>query len=199
MVSSNLKKQFEAIVVKGVAPLGRLGITPNMITILGVFVSAVAAWTIVISGGESGYLVTAGTLLLLSGFLDAIDGTLARTTGKVTTFGGFFDSVCDRYSDAIVLASVIISGLCDPFWGFAALIGSMMVSYSRSRAEAAGVKMAGVGFAERAERMIFLALAIYAASYNPVYLDYGVIALALLTNFTVLQRSSYFYDKVCSR
>jgi len=72
----------------------------------------------------------------------------------------------------------------------------MMVSYSRSRAEAAGVKMAGVGLAERAERMIFLALTIYAASYNPVYLDYGVIALALLTNFTVLQRSSYFYDKV---
>ena len=196
MVSSNLKKQFEAIVVKGVAPLGRLGITPNMITVLGVIVSALAAWTLATYSGDSGNLVTAGTLLLLSGFLDAIDGTLARAIGKVTRFGGFFDSVCDRYSDAIVLASVIYSGLCDPFWGFAALIGAMMVSYSRSRAEAAGVKMAGVGLAERAERMIFLALAIYAATINLIYLNYGVIILALLANFTVLQRSSYFFNQV---
>jgi len=196
MVSSNLKKQFEAIVVKGVAPLGKLGITPNMITVLGVIVSAMAAWAIVTYSGDSGNLTTAGTLLLLSGFLDAIDGTLARATGKVTRFGGFFDSVCDRYSDAIVLASVIFSGLCDPFWGFAALIGSMMVSYSRSRAEAAGVKMAGVGLAERAERMIFLALAIYAATIDLTYLNYGIIILALLANFTVLQRSSYFFNQV---
>ena len=196
MVSSNLKKQFEAIVVKGVAPLGRLGITPNMITVLGVIVSGLAAWTLATYSGDSGNLVTAGTLLLLSGFLDAIDGTLARAIGKVTRFGGFFDSVCDRYSDALVLASVIYSGLCDPFWGFAALIGSMMVSYSRSRAEAAGVKMAGVGLAERAERMIFLALAIYVATINLIYLNYGVIMLALLANFTVLQRSSYFFNQV---
>jgi len=196
MVSSNLKKQFEAIVVKGVAPLRKLGITPNMITVLGVIVSVLAAWALATYSGDSGNLVTAGTLLLLSGFLDAIDGTLARATGKVTRFGGFFDSVCDRYSDAIVLASVIYSGLCDPFWGFAALIGSMMVSYSRSRAEAASVKMAGVGLAERAERMIFLALAIYAATINLIYLNYGVIILALLANFTVLQRSSYFYNQV---
>ena len=196
MVSSNLKKQFEAIVVKGVAPLGRLGVTPNMITVLGVIVSAFAAWAIASYSGDTGNLVTAGTLLLLSGFLDAIDGTLARATGKVTRFGGFFDSLCDRYSDAIVLSSVIYSGLCDPFWGFAALIGSMMVSYSRSRAEASGVKMAGVGLAERAERMIFLALALYAATVNLDYLNYGVIILAILANFTVLQRSSYFFNQV---
>ena len=195
MVSSNLKKQFEAIVVKGVKPLGRLGVTPNMITVLGVIVSAAAAWYIASYSGNPGSLTLAASLILLSGFLDAIDGPLARATGKVTTFGGFFDSVCDRYSDAIVLAAVIYSGLCDPLWGFAALIGSMMVSYSRSRAEAAGVNMAGVGLAERAERMIFLALAIYAAYYNLQYLNYGVVILAILANFTVIQRSHHFYSK----
>jgi archaetidylinositol phosphate synthase len=195
MVSSNLKKQFEALVVKGVEPLGRLGVTPNMITVLGVLVSAASAWYIASYSGNPGSLTLAASLILLSGFLDAIDGTLARATGKVTTFGGFFDSVCDRYSDAIVLAAVIYSGLCDPLWGFAALIGSMMVSYSRSRAEAAGVNMAGVGLAERAERMIFLALAIYAAYYNVQYLNYGVVILALLANFTVIQRSYHFYSK----
>lgn len=196
MVSSNLKKQFEAIVIKGVTPLGELGVTPNMITTLGVIVSITAAWIIAVYHEDSINLIQAGTLILLSGFLDAIDGTLARVTGKVTKFGGFFDSVCDRYSDAIVLSSVIYSNLCDPFWGFAALIGSLMVSYSRSRAEASGVSMAGVGLAERAERMIFLALSTYAAAINSIYLNYGVIVLAFLANFTVIQRSHYFYRKV---
>jgi archaetidylinositol phosphate synthase len=196
MVSSNLKKQFEAIVVKGVTPLGRLGVTPNMITVLGLLFSMMAAWYIASYSGDLGNLLWGASMILLSGFLDAIDGTLARATGKVTTFGGFFDSVCDRYSDAIVLAAVVYSRLCDPFWGFAALVGSLMVSYSRSRAEAAGVKMAGIGLAERAERIILIVVSLLAAFFEVSYLNYGMILLAFLANFTVLQRSNYFYKKV---
>jgi hypothetical protein len=69
MVSSNLKKQFEAMVLKGITPLGELGITPNMITTLGVIVSITAAWIISIYNGDSINLIQAGTLILLSGFL----------------------------------------------------------------------------------------------------------------------------------
>lgn len=130
--------------------------------------------------------------MLLSGLLDAVDGIIARTTGKVTKFGGFFDSVSDRYADAFQLAGVTLSGLCNPVVGFAALIGSMMVSYTRSRAEAAGVPMAGIGLAERAERMIILAAVTFVSMWWLDALNYGVALLAILSHLTVIQRADYF-------
>ncbi len=74
-------------------------------------------------------------------------------------FGGFLDSLLDRYADAIILSGVIIGELCDPFIGLTAMMGSLLVSYARARAEAAGVKMEAVGIAERAERLIIIAAA----------------------------------------
>ncbi len=145
------------------------------------------------------FLPAAATLVLLSGFIDALDGVLARKTGKVSAFGGFLDSVADRYSDAVVLAAVTISGLCHPIWGMAAVIGSMMVSYARARAEAAGVSMAAVGLAERAERMILLVAVTYASYFRLELLGYGVILLALIANLTVLQRAIHFYEEIKKR
>ena len=112
--------------------------------------------------------------LLASGFCDTLDGIVARTFQQTTVFGGFFDSVLDRYADAAVYAGIIIAGLCNaalgtfwgPIWGLVTLSGSMMVSYTRARAEAVGIKMESVGFAERAERMLILAV----VSYNRVLL-----------------------------
>ena len=80
--------------------------------------------------------------MLTSGLFDALDGAIARTYGEVTKFGGFFDSLLDRYADAVVLCGIMLGGLTELYWGLAALIGSLLVSYSRARAEAAGIKMA---------------------------------------------------------
>jgi archaetidylinositol phosphate synthase len=125
-----------------------------------------------------------------------LDGIIARLHGESTVFGGFLDSILDRYADAFILVVLIASDLCDAFWGSVALVGSLLVSYVRARAEAAGKKMETIGLAERAERMIILALASFVAFFwlEAKPLNWGVIILAVLTNFTVLQRAIYFYN-----
>jgi archaetidylinositol phosphate synthase len=192
LVSSKLKKRFEGIISAGVKPFADAGVTPNMVTFLGLLVSFASAWFYYSWTSSPLLLPAAGLLILLSGLFDALDGVIARTTGKVTAFGGFFDSVSDRYADAFVLAGITLGGLCNPIAGFASLIGSLMVSYTRSRAEAAGVAMAGVGFAERAERMVILAAVTFIAVWWIDALNYGVILLAILSHLTVLQRVQHF-------
>jgi len=195
-VSSKLKKQFEATVTGIVKPLGGLGITPNHLTILGMALAGVTAYMYTKVPGNRDYLLYSAGMFIVSGFIDAIDGVLARSTGKVTRFGGFFDSVADRYSDAIVYSGIIAAGLCDLWAGLLALFGSMLVSYARARAEMEGVNMAGIGLAERAERMIFLALCTLVAYWYPQALNYGIIILAALAHITVLQRSLHFKKEI---
>jgi archaetidylinositol phosphate synthase len=192
LVSSRLKKRFEGVVLAGVKPFADAGVTPNTVTIIGLIVSLVSAWCYYSWTYSSLLLPVAAMLILLSGLFDAVDGIIARTKGKVTVFGGFLDSVTDRYADAMVLAGITLGGLCNPIAGFAALIGSLMVSYTRSRAEAAGVNMAGVGLAERAERMLILAAVTFIAVLWIDALNYGIILLAILSHATVIQRTIHF-------
>jgi archaetidylinositol phosphate synthase len=138
-------------------------------------------------------LLLALVLLLASGFCDTLDGVLARNYQQATPFGGFLDSLFDRYADAIMYSGIIIGGFCDVSWGLAALAGSMLVSYARARAEAAGIKMESVGLAERAERMLILAVATVAAFFWLPSLSWGIRMLAVLSNFTVLQRGLHVY------
>ncbi|MBT7186968.1 CDP-alcohol phosphatidyltransferase family protein [Candidatus Bathyarchaeota archaeon] len=196
LVSSKLKKQFEATVTGIVKPLGGLGISPNHLTILGMVLAVVTSYMYTKVPGNRDYLLYAAGMFIVSGFIDAIDGVLARSTGKVTRFGGFLDSVADRYSDAIVYSGVIAAGLCNLWAGLLALFGSMLVSYARARAEMEGVNMAGIGLAERAERMIFLALCTAIAYWYPEALNYGITILAALAHFTVLQRSLHFKKEI---
>jgi len=120
---------------------------------------------------------------------------VARVYGESTVFGGFLDSLLDRYADAAVFVGIILAGLCDNRVGLVAIIGSLLVSYSRARAEAAGLKMESVGLAERAERMLIVLLATVVAVYWQPALNVGVIMVAVLANFTVLQRVLYVYGK----
>jgi archaetidylinositol phosphate synthase len=191
-VSSNLKKRFEKAVAAAVKPLGSLGVTPNQVTALGLTVALVSAWLYAGWDGDRLRLVYGALGILLSGFLDAIDGVLARGTGRASRLGGFLDSVADRYSDALILSGITVGGLCSLPAGLLALTGSLMVSYTRSRAEAEGVEMAGVGIFERAERMIFIAACSFASYWWPRSLDYGVMTLAALANVTVAQRALHY-------
>jgi archaetidylinositol phosphate synthase len=169
-----------------------IGLTPNQISAIGIIfaiLSALAYWKWHL---HPLLPILAPLLLLASGFCDALDGTLARLYEKTTTFGGFLDSLLDRYADAIIFCGIILGGLCDLFWGLVALIGSLLVSYARARAEAAGVKMETVGIAERAERLVILALASFLSIIWLEALSWSVVILAILTNLTVLQRVIYF-------
>ena len=196
MVSSRLKEKLEGVFAAGATPLASLGLTPNTLTALGLITSTIAAWSYLNWRTDRTYLAIAGTLILLSGLIDALDGALARKLGKVSASGAFLDSVSDRYSDAVVLSAIVVSELCNPSWGLAAIVGSLMVSYSRARAEAAGVAMIAIGLAERAERMIFLVLVTYGSFFRLDLLGWGIIILAVAANLTVVQRAVHFFNNV---
>jgi len=191
---TRLKKQVQSILTREAKLLYILGMTPNQISTIGIFLAFLAgclywAWQYNIL-----FLVIASIVFLFSGLCDALDGIVARLYGKTTIFGGFLDSLLDRYADVFILVAIITSGLCDAFWGSVTLGGSLLVSYVRARAEAAGTKMETVGLAERAERILILAAASFVAFFWLNALYWSVIILAVLTNFTVLQRTIYFYN-----
>jgi len=97
-----------------------------------------------------------------------------------------------------VYVGIIVGGLCDTLWGLIALTGSLLVSYCRARAEAAGIKMETIGLAERAERILVIAIAtLIAYFWQPTtVINASIILLAILTNLTVAQRSIYTYKKL---
>jgi archaetidylinositol phosphate synthase len=170
-----------------------IGLTPNAVSCIGFVLALFSAITYWESSSNMPLLILAALLLLLSGFCDALDGVLARLYGEVTVFGGFMDPLLDRYADAIVLGGIILGGFSQIFWGLAALIGALLVSYARARAEAAGIKMESIGLAERPERIVVLVLASLITLGWHDALRWSIILLAFLANFTVLQRVIHFY------
>lgn len=189
LVSSKLKRQFERWIAPRIEFLISAGLTPNIVTLMGLASSFTAAICYLYWEINRILLPTAAVLVLLSGLLDAIDGVIARTQNSATTFGGFFDSLSDRYSDALVLAAIVTAGLCNLAWGIIAVVGSLMVSYTRARAEASGVKMESIGLAERAERMLLLAIVSFVGYFSLDVLGWGIMLLAVLSHLTVIQRT----------
>lgn len=180
----------------GIARLAhKAGFTPNSITILGFLFAILSA----ISYGAGFSIILAASLWLLSGFLDALDGAVATLFNETTTFGGFLDSVLDRYSDGIVILGIIAGKLCDLTWGLVALVGTLMVSYTRARGEAAGISMASVGLAERGERILIISVASFIAYFDRDVLAYGVVLLAILTHITIIQRTYHVWKVASAR
>jgi len=168
--------------------IARTGISPNTLTFIGLAVGLVAA--IFFARGEQ---QLAGLTLLVAGFFDVIDGAVARVLRRETAFGGVLDSVVDRYVDFLIFAGIIYAFLSFRLgevgiipgwaWGALAIAGSFMVSYIRARAEAAGSDKLDVGIAERAERLLILAVGALVG-----YAQYSVVIIVVLTHLTVLQR-----------
>ncbi|MDO9097137.1 MAG: CDP-alcohol phosphatidyltransferase family protein [Candidatus Methanoperedens sp.] len=162
------------------------GVNPNTLTLFGLLLSLVSA--IFFATHE---LFLAGVFLLASGFLDAIDGLVARENSRITRFGGFLDSVCDRFGDAAVIIGAMYGGITSisviPGWliGAIAIVGSLMVSYVRARAEAAGAD-ASVGVGERAVRMILIIIGAFIDMVN-----WAILMVALLSFITVIQRIAH--------
>ncbi len=171
-----------------VKPIARIfsRINPNTVTILAL-VFCIAAGLYFAAGD----LVIAGLMLLLGGFFDVLDGAVARENGRVTKFGGLLDSVLDRYADAAVFLGIMWGGHAafppyienDWFLGGLALTGSLLVSYTRARAEAGGTGVLNIGVAERAERMILIILGAFTGLLN-----WAVLVVAVISHLTVLQR-----------
>lgn len=157
--------------------LVRTRLTPSTISWFG-FVLALGAAALIITA----HPLAAGFVVLVAGFFDILDGALARLTKKVTPFGGVLDSTLDRLSEAAVLLGILVAFGGSPWLVllvFLALLGSLLVSYVRARAEGAGLEC-GVGLFTRAERVVVLALGLLLSSIAYVL----VIALAIIAVFS---------------
>ena len=164
--------------------LAGLGLSPNVVTGMGLVLAGVSAYLL-----GTGYLAAGGAVLLLSGVFDLLDGALARATGRTTTFGAFLDSTIDRVSEIVVLLGLLVYYLdlqstSGPVLVYAALSGSIMVSYVRARAEGLGVQ-SGVGLMTRPERIAALGAGLIVGQWwsEAVLVALGIIAvLAALTS-----------------
>ena len=168
--------------------LGRLGFTPNGLTIVGSLLTASVGLLI-----AQGWFLAAGICLWLFSATDTLDGALARATDRVSVFGAFLDSVCDRYAEAAVFFGLVwwYQSVGNPLGvglAYLALIGSLMVSYARARAEGVGLHAADVGWFQRPERIVTLGIGLLVASVLPEALLADLALLAVLTTATVLQR-----------
>jgi CDP-diacylglycerol--glycerol-3-phosphate 3-phosphatidyltransferase len=170
-------------------PLGRffnsLGITPIMMTMLGLVGNTVGAYYL-----ARGELLTGGILVALMTPIDALDGTMARLRGEASNWGAYVDSVSDRYSELIIYGGLLYHflNIGDTLGGmltFAAAAGSVLVSYVKARAEGLGYE-AKVGLLTRAERYLVLAPSLI---FHQLYIGIGI--LAIFANITALQRIWY--------
>lgn len=194
-----LEKPFYATVNPLVQRLIRSGVRPNTITTVGtglVLVSAVAYAT--------GHIRTGGLLLLLSGVADTLDGQVARSGAMVTRFGAFYDSTLDRVGDGATFIGIGAFLLTAPDVAYrtpaiilcmVAILGSLLVSYARARAEGLGLDCK-VGIAQRAERVLLLGFASLLAGAGPhaLLLESIVALLAVASIITVVQRFVYVYQ-----
>ena len=203
-----LQKAIYAVINPLIKGLIKLHITPNMITTLGFIGNIVATASFIYAAlsFQAGNQTTAlahvawgGATILFAGLFDMIDGRLARLGNMSTTFGAMWDSVLDRYSELISLFGVVLIFLLNgDFWmgvvSFTAMIGSIMVSYVRARAEGLNIECK-VGIMQRPERVVVLALTaiLTGITSNLQWLAGGMILIAILANITAFWRVAHCY------
>jgi phosphatidylglycerophosphate synthase len=171
--------------------LGRLGATPNSISTLSLVMSFLAGYAYTTK------LPLLGALgLLLSGFIDMLDGAVARATGQASRFGAVYDHVLDRYAEFAVLIGIGLGGLVDWIWVVFCLFGMVMASFTRAKAESVGgLASCTVGVAERQEKIILLLVGSLVQPFVPFGLMIAVIIIGVLSHITVVQRLHYAFKK----
>ena len=162
--------------------INRTGISPNLLTVMGFVFTGGVAYVL-----ATGHLQIGGVLLVVAGTFDALDGALARLAGRKSRFGAFLDSTMDRFSEAVVYLGLLVhytqhGGRQESFLIYAAIVGSLMVSYARARAEGLGIECK-TGILTRFERAAVLVIGLI---LNQMRITLWI--LAVLSNFTALQR-----------
>lgn len=209
----NYRDYLQKLIYKIINPLVhgmiRIGITPNFITTTGLVLNIVAAGVLLYGAiqapGHPAYVGWAGGIILFAGLFDMMDGRVARVGNMSSTFGALYDSVLDRYSELFTLFGIFFYLILQGYlWGsvitFLALIGSLMVSYVRARAEGLGLECK-VGLMQRPERVVLTAVGaiccgIFAGctSLDPLYLLIAPqVLIAILANWTAFVRINHCY------
>lgn len=129
--------------------------------------------------------VIGGILLLISGFFDIVDGQVARITGKTSKKGAFLDSVFDKIAEVAIFLGILIGNYSQGYVVLLAITLSLLVSYTRARAESLGVQLQGIGIGERAERLLVIAII---GMVGATFLNYAVIIVIIIAGITLIQR-----------
>jgi CDP-diacylglycerol--glycerol-3-phosphate 3-phosphatidyltransferase len=185
--TDNMRLWFKGILDPIANLLGKIGLTPTAITLTGVAGNIVGAVLI-----AKGQLLWGGVLALLMGPLDALDGTMARLRGEASNWGAFVDAVSDRYSELLIFGGLLyyyasLTNMLGVMLTFAAAAGSVLVSYTKARADSLNFD-ANTGILTRMERYMILAPGLILGYYYPVILLAAVAIIALLANITAFQR-----------
>jgi CDP-diacylglycerol---glycerol-3-phosphate 3-phosphatidyltransferase len=182
---------FRSLASRSVTGLARTRVTPNVLTTAGVSLCLAAA-VLVPFENRSPWLVywLAAGIFVVGSLLDILDGALARAGGKSTPFGAFLDSTTDRVGEGAVLAAIaLVFAQQGRYWAvviaFAAVVGSFLVSYTRAKAEALGLR-GDVGFGSRAERVVVITAGLVFAPWGG--LPWAIVALCATAWLTVVQR-----------
>jgi archaetidylinositol phosphate synthase len=185
---SKIQYLVEGHFQKAAGAFNKTGLTPNSITAAG-FLFTLIASLIYSTGLGTIWLVSGAVLALLIGaYFDAIDGAMARRYHQISKMGGILDSVLDRVGEISLYTGLFIGSLVPGWLSLWALSASLMVSYVRARVDVEGVKLKGVGLAERPERLLILIIATILAVLNPASLVLGVSLVALLSTVTIVER-----------
>ncbi|MGB8152438.1 MAG: CDP-alcohol phosphatidyltransferase family protein, partial [Nitrososphaeraceae archaeon] len=160
---NRLREKINPLTARLGTKLGTLGLSPTFWSTVGLVMAIASALSFGLSYQLAGIVsfspvVIGSIFLLISGFFDLIDGSVARATNKSTAKGSFIDSTYDKLAEIIVFIGISVGGLANPVICLIAISMSMMVSYSRAKAESLGIDLKGIGLGERAERLLVIAV-----------------------------------------
>ena len=200
---NKLRNLLEPTLTRIGATFASTGLSVNFWTGLGLAVSVLAAiaytsnvfvnldWT-----PWNFAAVIGGIFLLVSGFFDIVDGSVARITKRISNKGAFLDSVFDKIAELIIFGGIALGQLADSFWCLVALGLSLLVSYTRARAESLGGKLKGIGIGERAERLLIIAI----IGMIPVReaMQWAMIIVSIVAGITLAQRMAVTVRKLSS-
>lgn len=198
LISARVREWFLSAIRPIPAALVRRGIHPNAVTTLGFIVTTSAGLAFFL-----GHVRIGGALILLGGLFDILDGQVARASNQVSLFGSFYDSTLDRMSEIVVFLGIFsLYGGGHPDFPYPwmvytvalAMAGSLMISYTRARAEALGIDCK-VGLMQRPERVVLTGVSalMFGGAWNGLVLTWVLLMMAALTNFTAFQRIVWVY------
>jgi len=157
------------------------GISPNVWTAVGLVFAFISSLVYGISLEFS--LILGGILILISGFFDIVDGQVARYANKISKSGGFLDSIFDKIAEVAIFFGILLGGYADPYLVILAISLSLLVSYTRAKADTLGIKLQGIGIGERAERLLVIAIVGMIG-----FMEAAIIIVIIIAAITLVQR-----------
>lgn len=187
---NKFRKSLQPILEKIGFLFSSIGLSPNTLSLIGFIITIISSIIFGINTLQLDPTINfsaIGSLVLLAGgFFDVIDGSVAKITKRTSRKGSFLDSTLDKISETIIFLGIAIGGFANPILCLLAVSSSLLVSYIRSRAETFGIDLSGVGFGERAERILIIV--VMGLLPFPHSLEYGVIIVIGISIITIIQR-----------